>query len=139
MKQNFELMEEEKTKLLIVTEKQKVRIQEKETKRKQLLIKANSEFEITKINIEKQLKDKENQLSIAKIENEIFLSKEKSLVDAEYYKSKKELETIKQKLTPQYLAYLNYDSLTNNLVLYLGDDIPNSFCPNTISWQNSQK
>lgn len=137
MKQNFELMEEEKTKLLIVTEKQKVRIQEKETKRKQLLIKANSEFEITKINIEKQLKDKENQLSISRIENEIFLSKEKSLVDAEYYKSKKELETIKQKLTQQYLAYLNYDSLTNNLILYLGDDIPNSFCPN--NWQNFQK
>ena len=37
------------------------------------------------------------------VENDMFKSREKARVDGIYYKDLKELETIKEKLTPSYL------------------------------------
>lgn len=124
IKTTFEAMESEKTKFLIVSENQKVKKQEAETKKRQAIIKAQSELEVTKINMEKKLKEKENELKIAKIENQMYLDREKSKVDANYYKNIKELETSHEKLTPEYIKYESIKSMTNNLVINVGSQVP---------------
>ncbi len=101
----FEAMEAEKTRFLIVTENQKVKKQEAETKKRQALIKAHSDLDVTKIVMQKKLKEKENEFKIATIENKMYLDREKSKVDADNYKNEKELETNKEKLTPEFIRY----------------------------------
>jgi regulator of protease activity HflC (stomatin/prohibitin superfamily) len=124
IKTTFEAMEAEKTRYLIVNEHQKVKKQEAETKKRQAIIKAQSELDVTRINMGKKLKEKENELKIAKIENEMYLDREKSKVDAEHYKNLKELETSKEKLTPEYIRYESIKSLTNNLIINIGSQVP---------------
>ena len=120
----FEAMEAEKTRFLIVSENQKVKKQESETKKRQAIIKAQSELEVTRINMRKKLKEKENELKIATIENQMYLDREKSKVDAEHYKNLKELETSKEKLSADYIRYESIKSLTNNLVINIGSQVP---------------
>lgn len=125
IKANFEAMEAEKTKYLIVNETQKIKIQETETKRRQALIKARSDLDVMKINMEKKLKEKENALKIAKLENTMYLDREKGKVDADYYRNIKELATINEKLTPEFRKINAIKAITNNLKLVLGEKIPN--------------
>ena len=124
IKTTFEAMEAEKTRLLIVNEHQKVKRQEAETKKRQAIIKAQSDFDVTKINMEKKLKEKENELKIANIENHMYLDREKSKVDAEHYKNIKELETSREKLSEEYIRYESIRSLTSNLVINIGSQVP---------------
>lgn len=125
IKSNFETMEAEKTRFLIVNETQKVRIQESETKRRQALIKARSDLEVMKIEMEKKLNFKENELKLAKMETKMFLDREKGKVDAEFYRNVKELETIQGKLTPEFLKISKIKAMTSNLVVNVGSSIPN--------------
>ena len=124
IKTTFEAMEAEKTRFLIVTEHQKVKRQEAETKKRQAIIKAQSDLDVTRINMQKKLKEKENELKIANIENLMSLDREKSKVDAEHYKNVKELETSREKLSPEFIRYESIRSLTNNLVINIGSQVP---------------
>ena len=124
LKNNFEKIEAEKTKFLITTEKQKVKILEANTVKMRELILAKSELNVTKIDIERKIKEKEYALQLARIENQIYLDKEKSAVDSEYRRNISELQTQKEKLTEEYLNYHTVDALTSNLELNLGEKIP---------------
>lgn len=111
LNENYENIEREKASLLIETEKAKVTLQEYTLKRNQETISANSDFEVAKIDMEKKLKEKMSQYEMAKLSNSIYLDKEKSKADSEFYKSQKELETEKMRLTPDYLKLLEIESL----------------------------
>ncbi|KAM6329662.1 erlin-1 isoform 2-T2 [Podargus strigoides] len=97
IRRNFELMEAEKTKLLIAAQKQKVVEKEAETDRKKALIDA------------------------------AFLAREKAKADAEYYTAQKLADSNKLKLTPEYLELMKYQAIAANSKLYFGDRIPNVF------------
>ena len=129
IKKNYEEIEAAKTQYLIASENQKVKVQEAETFKKQEIIKANSRLEVRKIELEKAIKERENQLKIGKIEDEMYLNKTKSEVDADYYSSIVELQTLNEMLTESYLNYQAIDALTSNLTLYLGDSIPQLYIP----------
>ena len=124
IKKNYEEIETAKTEYLIVKENQKVKIQEAETYKKQELIKVNSKLEVRKIELEKAIKEMENQLKIAQIEDEMYLNKTKSEIDSEYYSNVVELETLNEMLTENYINFQAIDALTTNLKLYLGESIP---------------
>jgi len=62
-------MEGEKTKLFIATERQKVLEKEAETIRKQSIIKAESEAEVSKIVKEKEINEHESKKKIQIIES----------------------------------------------------------------------
>ena len=79
-------MESEKTKFLIATERQKVAEKEAETQRKQNIIKAQSEAEVSKIIKEKEINEHESKKTIQIIENTIYLEDQKTRSDAEYCK-----------------------------------------------------
>lgn len=117
-------MEAEKTKLMISTERQKVLEKEAETIRKQNVIKAQTEAEISKINQEKEINEQETKKKISQIENQMYLERIKNEADAAYYKQLKEIEASQKRLTPAYLKSQWMNAFTNNTKVYFGESIP---------------
>merc|ERR1719195_806644 len=114
IRKNYELMEAEKTKLMISTQRQKVVEKEAETERKKAVIEA----------------EKESNQKIAEIEDSIHLAREKAKSDAEFYRIQKQAEANKLLLTSEYLELQKYSSLTNNQKVFFGPDIPTMFVSN---------
>merc|ERR1719508_43847 len=77
---NYELMESEKTKLLISTQ------------RKKAVIEAEKEAQVAKIKYEQNILEKESMQKMETINDEMHLAKEKSKTDAEFYKIQKQAE-----------------------------------------------
>lgn len=69
IRRNYEEMEAEKTRYLIANERQKVIEKEAETSRKQNIIKAQSEAEVSKIIKEKEINEQESAKKIQEIES----------------------------------------------------------------------
>ncbi|XP_074448595.1 LOW QUALITY PROTEIN: erlin-1 [Larus michahellis] len=127
IRRNFELMEAEKTKLLIAAQKQKVVEKEAETDRKKALIEAEKAAQVAKIHYQQKIMEKETEKRISEIEDAAFLAREKAKADAEYYTARKLADSNKLKLTPEYLELMKYQAIAANSKLYFGDRIPNVF------------
>lgn len=125
IRKNFELMEAEKTKLLIAMQKQKVVEKEAETERKKALIEAEKIAEVAKIQYQQRLKEKETQKRISEIEDESHVARMKARADADLYAAKSEAEANKLKLTKQYLEYKQIEALSSIAKVYYGPSIPN--------------
>merc|ERR1719414_1347802 len=130
IRKNYELMESEKTKLLISTQRQKVVEKEAETERKKAVIEAEKEASVAKIQYERKILEKESLQKMAKIEDEMHLAKEKSRTDAEYYRIKREAEANALLLTKEYLDLRKFEALSTNRKVYFGPDIPNVYFGN---------
>ena len=117
---NYELMEAEKTKLLITTQRQKVVEKEAETERKKAVIEAEKEAQVAKIQYERMTMEKQ-------IEDSIHLAREKAKSDAEFYTIQKQAEANKLLLTKEYLELKKYESLTSNQKVYFGPNVPTMF------------
>merc|ERR1719219_218185 len=127
IRKNYELMEAEKTKLMISTQRQKVVEKEAETERKKAVIEAEKEAQVAKIQYEQNIMEKESNQKIAEIEDSIHLAREKAKSDAEFYRIQKQAEANKLLLTSEYLELQKYSSLTNNQKVFFGPDIPTMF------------
>ncbi|KAF4527468.1 hypothetical protein B566_EDAN016278 [Ephemera danica] len=103
IRKNYELMEGEKTKLLISIQHQKVVEKDAETERKKAIIEAEKEA------------------------NEMHLARQKSRSDAEFYQMQRQAEANKLLLSPQYLELRKYEAISNNNKVYFGSNIPNMF------------
>ena len=73
IRKNYEEMEAEKTRFLIANEKQKVVEKEAETIRKQNIIKAESEAEVSKIIKNMEINEQESKKKIQEIESNFSL------------------------------------------------------------------
>jgi len=127
IRKNYELMESEKTKLLISTQKQKVVEKEAETDRKKAIIEAEKEAQVAKIRFERHILEKESVQTMGKIDDDIHLAKEKSKTDAEFYRVEKEAEANKLLLTKEFLELKRFEAIANNQKVYFGPDIPDTF------------
>ncbi|XP_033338408.1 erlin-1 [Megalopta genalis] len=127
IRKNYELMEGEKTKLLIATQHQKVVEKDAETDRKKALIEAEKQAQVSKIRYNQNIMEKESLRRVVEIENAIHLAKEKSLTDAEHYKIKMQAEANKFLLTSEYLDLKKYEALAQNAKLYFVQDPPKMF------------
>nr|XP_029124200.1 erlin-2-B isoform X2 [Elaeis guineensis] len=125
IKQNFELMEEERTKALIAIEKQKVAEKEAETQKKIALSEAEKNAQVSGILMEQKLMEKESIKRQQEIENEMYIAREKSQTDANFFRVIKEAEANRQKLTPEYLELRFIEAIANNSKIFFGDKIPN--------------
>merc|ERR1719222_884175 len=103
IRKNFELMEAEKTKLLISTQRQRVIEKDAETERKKAVIEAEKEAMVAKIKYEQNIQEKESMQKMEAINDDIHLTKEKSRADAEFYKIQKQAESNRLLLTKEYL------------------------------------
>jgi len=130
IRKNYELMEAEKTKLMISTQRQKVVEKEAETERKKAVIEAEKEASVGKIQYERKILEKESLQKMAKIEDEMHLAKEKSKTDAEFYRIKRESEANALLLSKEYLDLKKFEALSSNRKVYFGPDIPNVYMGN---------
>merc|ERR1719312_1426214 len=110
IRKNFELMEAEKTKLLISTQRQRVIEKDAETERKKAVIEAEKEAQVAKIRYEQNI-----------------LEKEESKTDAEFYKIQKQAEANKLLLNKEFLELKRIEAMASNNKVYFGPDIPNMF------------
>lgn len=124
---NYELMEAEKTKLLITTQKQKVVEKEAETERKKAVIEAEKEAQVAKIHFERQIMEKESIQKMEQIENEIVVAKEKAKTDAEFYHVAKQAEANQLLLTKEFLELRRVESMSSNQKVYFGPNIPTTY------------
>ncbi|KNA24307.1 hypothetical protein SOVF_016670 [Spinacia oleracea] len=125
IRQNYEQMEEERTKALIAIEKQKVAEKEAETQKKIAISEAEKNSFVSKIIMEQKLMEKESARRQQQIDNEMNVAREKSMADSYYYRLIKEAEANTMKLTPQYLELRFIEAIANDTKIYFGDKIPN--------------
>ncbi|XP_051896683.1 erlin-2-like [Pristis pectinata] len=127
IRRNYELMESEKTKLLIAAQKQKVVEKEAETERKKALIEAEKIAQVAEIKFAQMIMEKETEKRISEIEDGAFLAREKARADADFYTAKRVAESNRLKLSPEYLQLLRYRAIASNSKIYFGKDIPKMF------------
>jgi len=127
IRKNYEIMEAEKTKLLIAEQRQKVVEKEAETERKRAIIEAEKQSQVSKIEFEQKIMEKESIKQISVIEDTIHLDKEKSAADAEFYRIRMQADSNKLLLTNEYLEMKRIEALGNNTKFYYGPDIPKMF------------
>ncbi|XP_008794156.2 erlin-2-B [Phoenix dactylifera] len=125
IKRNFELMEEERTKALVAIEKQKVAEKEAETQKKIALSEAEKNAQVSRILMEQKLMEKESVKRQQEIENEMYIAREKSQTDANFYRVIKEAEANKLKLSPEFLQLRFIEAITNNSKIFFGNKVPN--------------
>ncbi|CAF1003340.1 unnamed protein product [Rotaria sordida] len=138
IRRNYETMEQEKTQYMVTTAHQQVVEKEAETDRRRAVIEAEKLAQVGKIQYEQKILGKESEKRIAEIEAEMHLAKERSLADANKYKSDTEAESNKIKLTPEYLQWSMYLALAQNTKIYFGNSIPNIFTTDIIDDQSKQ-
>ncbi|XP_028397317.1 erlin-1-like [Dendronephthya gigantea] len=127
IRKNYELMEAEKTKLLIAQQKQRVVEKEAETDRKRAVIEAEKVASVSKIQFQQKIMEKESLKTMSEIEDATNLARAKGNADADYYSAVKASEANKLKLSKEFLELERYRSLTNNLKIYFGPNIPSIF------------
>merc|ERR1719187_1081604 len=88
IRKNYELMEAEKTKLLISTQRQKVIEKDAETERKKAVIEAEKEAMVAKIKYEQNIQEKESMQKMEAINDNVHLAKERSRADPSFIKWK---------------------------------------------------
>merc|ERR1740129_1059637 len=131
IRKNFELMEAEKTKLLISTQRQRVIEKDAETERKKAVIEAEKEAQVAKIKYEQNILEKESFATMEKITDSIHLAKEHTKTDADFYKIQKQAEANNLLLTPEFLELKKIEAISTNNKVYFGPDIPNMFLTST--------
>lgn len=124
---NYERMEAEKTKLMIAEQNQKVVEKEADTDKRKALIEAEKLAEVNAIVNQRQVKEKEANQMISRIEDEMHLARERAYADAIFYKATREAEANKLQLTPEYLQLEAVRALANNTKVFFGDKIPSMF------------
>ncbi|KAK7848949.1 erlin-2 [Quercus suber] len=127
IRRNFEQMEEERTKVLIAIEKQRVVEKEAETNKKMAISEAEKVANVSKILMEQKLMEKDSVRKQQEIENQIYMAWQKSLADADLYRLLKEAEANKLKLTPQFLELKFIEAIADNTKIFFGEKIPNMF------------
>ncbi|KAJ0726212.1 putative Band 7 domain-containing protein [Helianthus annuus] len=125
VRRNFEQMEEERTKVLVAVERQRVAEKEAETQKKIAITEAEKNAYVSKIVMGQKLMEKDSLRMQEEIENAMYIAREKSLADAKYYQTLKEAEANKLKLTPQFLELKFIEAISNNTKMFFGNKIPN--------------
>ncbi|KAL0003711.1 hypothetical protein SO802_011272, partial [Lithocarpus litseifolius] len=111
IRRNFEQMEVERTKVVIAIEKLKVAEKEEEINKKKAISEAEKSANVSKILMEQKLREKDSARKLQEIENQMYMAREKSLADTDFYRLSKEAEANKLKLTPQYLELKFIESI----------------------------
>lgn len=125
IRRNFEQMEEERTKVLIAVERQRVSEKEAETKQKIAISEAEKNARVSKIQMEQKLMEKDSARKEEEIANQMYNDRQKSLADASFYRAMKEAESNQLILTPQYLELKFIEAIANNSKIFFGNKLPN--------------
>ncbi|XP_042317518.1 erlin-1-like [Sceloporus undulatus] len=124
IRRNFELVEAEKTKLLIAAQKQRVVEKEAETEWRKAIIEAEKAVQVAKIQFRQKVRKSLTQKHISELEDAAFLARAKAKADADFYAAERAAHSNKLKLTPAYLELMKYRAIATNSKLYFGGNLP---------------
>ncbi|XP_027024776.1 erlin-2 [Tachysurus fulvidraco] len=127
IRRNYELMETERTKLLVAAQTQKVVEKEAETERKRALIEAEKIAQVSEIKFGQKVMEKQTEKKISEIEDGAFVARQRAKADAQFYTAQRVAEANKMKLTPEYLQVMKYKAIAANSKIYFGSEIPRMF------------
>jgi len=130
IRRNYELMEGEKTKLMISIQRQKVVEKDAETERKKAIIEAEKNAQVSKIQFDMKIMEKESHKKMSLLEDEMSFNREKSKAEAEFYSKKMTAEGNHLLLTRNYIELKKFESLSLNTKIYFGTDLPKMFFEN---------
>ncbi|KAJ6429524.1 hypothetical protein OIU84_021017 [Salix udensis] len=116
---------EERSKVLISIERQRVVEKEAETTKKIAISEAEKNAKVSKILMEQKLMEKDSARQQQEIGNQMYMAHENILADAAFYRAMKEAEANKLKLTPQFLELKFIEAIANNTKIFFGDKVPN--------------
>merc|ERR1719421_1339180 len=109
VRRQYEQVEEQITRLRVATEEQKLIEKQAETERK------------------RTLKQKETEQQVAEIANAMHADRARAEADAELYRSAKEAEANKMRLTPELLQLEAVRALSNNTKIFWGESLPSLY------------
>ncbi|XDV20586.1 hypothetical protein PO909_025896 [Leuciscus waleckii] len=118
IRRNYELMESERTKLLIAAQTQKVVEKEAETERKKAVIEAEKVAQVAEIKYGQKVMEKETEKKISEIEDSAFLATQKTKADADFYTAQRAAEANK---------LMKFKAIAANSKIYFGSEIPHMF------------
>jgi len=124
---NYEAIESERTKLKVAEQTQRLVEKTAETDRKRALIEAEKVAAVAAVELERQLKHKQNAQQIATIDNEMTAAKARADADAELYRATKEAEANQVRLTPELLQLEAVRALANNTKVFWGEKLPSVY------------
>ncbi|KAG4116358.1 hypothetical protein ERO13_D12G164650v2 [Gossypium hirsutum] len=124
IRRNYEQMEEKRTKVLVSIERQKVAEKEAETQ-KMAVSEAEKTANVSKILMEQKRMEKESSRRQQEIENQMYIARQKSLGDSDFYREMKEAEANRLKLTPEFLELKFNEAIAVNTKIFFGDKVPN--------------
>lgn len=110
---NYEAMEAEKTRYLVVEQRQRVIEKESETEKRQAVIQAEKEAAVSKINSDKLVQQVLGEAQ-----------QEKTKADSLLYARQRDAEADKLRLTPEFLELRRIEELGRNTKIYFGPSIP---------------
>ena len=131
VKANFELVEVERTKLLIARESQLVMGLQAETEKLVAQINARQEAEVANITMAKRLMESEAQRTISAIADEISTARSRAEADSEHYRAVRLAEANKRRLTPEYLQLVQIQAMANATKVYFGEKLPSMYVDRT--------
>ena len=127
IRQNYEAVEAEATKVKVAAQTQLLVEKEAETERKRAISDAEKRSAVNEIELSKRLAEKENEQRLEQIANEMHLAKLKAAADAEFYAATREAEANAQRITPELIQLEAVRALANNTKVYFGESLPKMF------------
>lgn len=127
IKQNYEAIESERTKLAVAEQTQRLVEKQAETERKRALIEAEKAKAVEAVTLERALKQRESEQRLEAIENDMLTARAKAAADAELYRAGKEAEANSLRLTPEVLQLEAVRALANNTKIFWGERLPSVY------------
>ena len=119
---NYKQVKVQWTEQLVATQKQKTALIHKETEAMKAIQDAERQKEVLKINIMKNILEKEGQMNSSLLNNEIMRAAEETKANNEFYKSAKEAEANTKLYSKEYVQMNLAKSLTNNTKIYFSGE-----------------
>merc|ERR1719421_2572463 len=98
-----------------------------ETERKRALIEAEKLAAVEAVQLQRTIKQKETEQQVAEIANAMHADRARAEADAELYRSAKEAEANKMRLTPELLQLEAVRALSNNTKIFWGESLPSLY------------
>eukprot|EP00899_Mesostigma_viride_P023491 jgi/Mesvir1/4326/Mv25948-RA.1 len=121
---NYEAMENERQKAKIALERHRVVEMEAQTERQKAVMEAQKHADTSAILLKTKLMEVEARQKEAFVEDEIMLSRQKAVADAEAYRVTKEAEANRLKLTKEFLELKFIEAISGNTKIFFGEKIP---------------
>ncbi|ETW06213.1 hypothetical protein, variant 1 [Aphanomyces invadans] len=127
LRDTYELVDQEKAKLLLATQAQRNVLKQAETDFRTAVLASEKAAALSLIHMEKLHEQVLASQHISRIQDQMTVSRAKETADATFYKATLETKSFLAKLTPAYLAYLRATAGQTNIRYYFGANIPQGF------------